>query len=54
LGHGISHPPPASAKAEEKVMLPLLPHWAFMEGYRLLFTDVKATNIAHIKALLGR
>jgi hypothetical protein len=57
LGHGINHPPLTSAKVEERVMLPILPLWAFIEGYRVkftsLFTDVKATNNAYIKALLG-
>jgi hypothetical protein len=52
LGHVINHPPPTSTKVKERVKLPLLPLWAFMEGSRMKFTspftDVKATNDMHI------
>jgi hypothetical protein len=52
LGHVFNHPLPTSTKVKERVKLPLLPLWAFMEGYRMKFTspftDVKATNNAYI------
>jgi len=52
LGHVINHTPPTSTKVKERVKLPVLPLWAFMEGYRMkftsLFTDVKATNNVYI------
>jgi hypothetical protein len=52
LGHVINHPSPTSAKVKERVKLPLLPLWAFTEGYRMKFTspftDVNATNNAYI------
>lgn len=52
LGHVINHPPPTSTKVKERVKLPLLPLWTFMEGCRMKFTspftDVKATNNAYM------
>jgi hypothetical protein len=38
LRHVINHLPPTSTKVKERVKLPLLPLWTFMEGNRMKFT----------------
>ena len=35
---GVNHPPPSSAEVKERVVIPLLPLWAFMASSRANFT----------------
>jgi hypothetical protein len=37
-GHGVEHPLPSSAEVKEKIVIPLLPLWAFVACSRVNFT----------------